>query len=130
MLFRSEYLKGRSLKAGQQLSAGGNANQNLQYFNNLVKLGYSQTKVGTNINRAELNNKIISTTFGYGDVIVYYANDGSGTHRQYGHTQIYVGDINSSGWSTSTKTNYGASFVYGKKNSNKWDFYIFRAPAK
>ena len=125
-----EYLKGRSLKAGQQLASGGNANQNLQYFNNLVKLGYSQTKVGTNINRAELNNKIISTTFGYGDVIVYYANDGSGTHRQYGHTQIYVGDINSSGWSTSTKTNYGTSFVYRNRNSNKWDFYIFRAPAK
>ncbi len=117
---------------GRQVAAGGNANQNKQYFKNLVKLGYTQYKVGTNISKKEcqklINNP--SSPWGYGDVIVYYANDGdpSASHRKYGHTQIYVGSLVRSKWSTSTKSNYGSSFVYGSRNSDKWDFLVFRAP--
>ena len=68
--------------------------------------------------------------WGYGDVVVYYATEGDkdATHVKYGHTQIYVGDLTSSDWSTSIKDNYKTSFVYDNRKSNKWDFYIFRAP--
>lgn len=124
-----EYLRGRNLKPGQPLNSGGNANQNTQYFNNLIKIGYTSTKVGSNVNRAKVINTLTTQTFGYGDVVVYYANDGVGTPRQYGHTQIYVGDINSSGWSTSTRTNYGTNMVYKTRTNNQWDLYIFRAPS-
>jgi hypothetical protein len=131
-----EFLNERPLKPGAQLAAGGNANQNLQYYNNLVALGYSQTKAGSNIPKSEINSQISTTTWGYGDVIAYWANDGDPNENfsKYGHTQIYVGDINEtfgfrSKWSTSTIDNYGAEFVYNSKLADKWDFYIFRAPA-
>jgi hypothetical protein len=109
--------------------SGGNANQNKRFWQNLVKLGYTQTKVGTNITNKALSEKLKTIQWGYGDVAIYYANDGSGTHVQYGHAQIWVGTINSVGWSTSTKNNYGVANVYRKRNSNKWDLYVLRAPA-
>ena len=131
-------LRGNTQIAGIQFPAGGNANQNILYYNNLVRLGYIITKVGNNVSRQQLNFLINSTTWGYGDVIAYYANDGVGSHRTYGHTQIYIGSIsgipsisvnkNDSLWSTSVSNNYGNSFVYGDRNSNKWDLYVFRAP--
>jgi hypothetical protein len=116
--------------AGAQIAAGGNANQNIAYYNNLVRLGYTMTKVGNNISKQQLISLINSTTWGYGDVIAYYANDGVGSHRIYGHTQIYVGAINTTKWATSVPNNYGGSFPYGSRKSNKWDFYVFRAPSK
>lgn len=115
--------------SSQVLNAGGNANQNIQYYNNLTKLGYSQTKVGSNITKQELINFINNTNWNYGDVIVYYANDGAGTHVTYGHTQIYVGRLTPTKWATSVKNNYGSSFVYSDRNSNCWDFYVFKAPS-
>jgi hypothetical protein len=114
--------------AGAQVAAGGNAGDDINYFKNLVKLGYTQYKAGSNISRADCINLIKNTTWGYGDIVAYKAKDGDGSQRKYGHTQIYVGDINSSKWSTSTKNNYGTAFVYSRTNSNVWDFYIFRAP--
>jgi len=133
-------LRGNAQIPGTQIQAGGNANQNLLYYNNLVRLGYVITKVGNNISRQQLNSLINSTIWGYGDVIAYYANDGVGSHRTYGHTQIYIGSItgipsisvnkSDSLWSTSVSNNYGNSFVYGNRNSNKWDYYVFRAPSK
>ena len=123
-------LKSNTSIPGRQLAAGGNANQNIQYFRNLVKLGYTQTKVGTNISKNKCISLVKNTQWGYGDVIVYYANDGdsSASHVKYGHTQIYVGSLSTSNWSTSKKNNYGGGFIYKSRNSNKWDFYIFRAP--
>tara|TARA_R110001592_G_scaffold49105_5_gene153546 strand:- start:569 stop:3769 length:3201 start_codon:yes stop_codon:yes gene_type:complete len=125
----------RSLKSnpsipGRQLPAGGNANQNLQYFRNLIKLGYTQTKAGSNISKNKCISLVKNTQWGYGDVIVYYATEGnpSQSHVRYGHTQIYVGNLSSSAWSTSKKTNYGGGFIYKTRNSDKWDFYVFRAP--
>jgi len=123
-----EFLKGRSLK-NPKLRAGGNANQNNEFFNNLTKIGYTKT-VSTGLSKATVLQKIANTTWGYGDVLVYYANDGDpqASHKKYGHAQIYVGTINSSGWSTSTADNYGTSMVYRSRNSDNWDFIIFRAP--
>jgi hypothetical protein len=123
-------LRGNNKIAGAQIAAGGNANQNIAYYNNLVRLGYTMTKVGNNISKQQLISLINSTTWGYGDVIAYYANDGIGSHRTYGHTQIYVGPINTAKWATSVPNNYGGSFPYGSRKSNKWDFYVFRAPSK
>ena len=116
---------------GTKLAAGGNANQNTQFWANLVKMGYTQTKVGNNISKARVRELLSQTTWGYGDIVVYYANDGnaSDSHRKYGHAQVYVGLLNTPKWSTSTQNNYGTSFVYGSRSSNKWDFYVFRAPA-
>lgn len=122
-----EYLRGRGLSNPKQ-NAGGNANQN-GYWKRLVSAGYTQTKVGTNISKAKLKNLISTTTWGYGDVLVYYGTNGNGTHRKYGHTQIYVGDLNSSKWASSKATNYSTSFPYNSRNSTKWDYYVFRAPA-
>ena len=129
-----EYLEGRSI-SGVKLRAGGNANNNNEYYNNLTKIGYTKT-ISTGVTRDQLKDLIDNppSAWGYGDVIAYYANDkpssGAITHWQYGHTQIYVGTINSSKWSTSTQTNYGTSFVYGNRNSNNWDFLVFRAPSE
>jgi hypothetical protein len=114
---------------GTQISAGGNANQNTAYFQGLVKLGYKQIKIASNITKAEIIDLVEKQIqYNYGDVIVYYANDGDGSHRQYGHTQIYVNESSASKWATSTKTNYGGNFIYKRKNSNCWDLYLFRAP--
>ena len=125
-------LKSNPSIPGKQIPSGGNANQNLQYFRNLVKLGYTQTKVGTNISKPKCISLVKNTQWGYGDIIVYYANDGdsSQSHVKYGHTQIYVGSLSPSNWATSKKTNYGGGFIYKSRNSNKWDFYVFRAPEK
>jgi hypothetical protein len=125
------FLRGGQL-VNPQLAAGGNANNNLQYYNNLVKLGYVKSQ-STGLTKAACISKIQNTTWGYGDVIAYYANDeppaGSNTHWKYGHTQIYVGSINSIGWSTSKSTNYNTDFPYRSRQSNNWNLLIFRAPA-
>jgi len=124
-----EFLRGKPLPS-IQISAGGNANNNTQYYNNLTKLGYKKT-ISTGITKAEVIRMLNTPNnpWGYGDVVAYYANVGSGSHRQYGHTQIYVGEINNSKWSTSTKTNYNTSFPYTNRNSNNWNLLIFRAPS-
>jgi|MDSV01.1.fsa_nt_gb hypothetical protein len=124
-----EFLNGRSL-SNPKLRAGGNANQNNEFFNNLTKIGYTKT-VSTGLSRAQVNNQLKTTTWGYGDVVVYYANDGdiNASHRKYGHAQIYVGSLVGSKWSTSTVDNYGTDFVYRSRPSNNWNFLIFRAPS-
>jgi len=116
---------------GITIAAGGNAKQNNEFWKNLVKLGYTQSKVGQNLSKSRIIEIINTTSWGSGDIIVYYANDGdtSASHVKYGHAQIYVGNLTPSKWSTSVKNNYGGSFIYNKRESNKWDLYIFRAPA-
>jgi hypothetical protein len=121
-------LQGQSIPS-QQVSAGGNANNNNEYYNNLTRLGYSKTTL-TGLSKSGVISKITGTTWGYGDVVAYYANDGDpqATHKKYGHTQIYVGDINSPKWATSTKLNYNTDFPYRTRPSNSWNLIIFRAP--
>lgn len=143
------YLRGdkaipKSRSGGRPKAAGGNANQNKRFWENLVALGYVQTKVGTNISKSSLKGILKNTDWKYGDCVVYYANNGdkASNHVKYGHAQVWVGDIQpigtriptiggkrkAVGWTTSTKPNYGTSFVYNSKNSTKWDMYVFRAP--
>lgn len=113
----------------QLIPSGGNAKQNIEFHRNLVQLGYTQHKIGYNINKADISNILQNTIWGYGDIVVYYSNNGDGNPYLYGHTQIYVGNISTSNWSTSTRTNYGTNFVYRDRSSECWDFIIFRAPS-
>ncbi len=128
------FLRGGELQ-NPQLAAGGNANNNIQYYNNLTNLGYTKTKLI--VTKEELINQLTTTTWGYGDVVAYWCNNGptNGSHVKYGHTQIYVGEINftppliSSGWSTSYKDNYGTNFPYENKKGDNWTYLVFRAPS-
>lgn len=116
---------------GLTLAAGGNAKQNNDFWKNLVKLGYTQSKVGQNLPKSRVIELINTTSWSPGDIIVYYANDGdpADSHVKFGHAQVYVGNLTPSKWATSVKNNYGGSFIYNSRKSNKWDLYIFRAPA-
>ena len=122
------FLKGGGL-SNPKVAAGGNANNNKNYFINLVKLGYSQTK--SVVTKSTLKEKLKTTTWGYGDVVVYVCNDGPKSENavKYGHTQIYVGELNSPKWSTSTQTNYGTNFVYNRIKGDNWTYIVFRAPS-
>tara|TARA_R110001592_G_scaffold205344_1_gene455898 strand:+ start:8539 stop:9123 length:585 start_codon:yes stop_codon:yes gene_type:complete len=123
-------LKNSTAIPGKKLAAGGNANWNKNYWTNLVKLGYTQKKVGTNITTNQCDSILSTTVWGYGDVVIYYATEGNpeASHVKYGHTQIYVGNLTKIFWASSRKENYFASMVYRSKPSNKWDFLILRAP--
>jgi hypothetical protein len=116
---------------GIAIAAGGNAKQNNEFWKNLVKLGYTQSKVGQNLSKSRIIEIINTTSWGSGDIFLYFANEGdtSASQVKYAHAQIYVGNLTPSKWSTSVKNNYGGSFIYNKRESNKWDLYIFRAPA-
>jgi hypothetical protein len=122
------FLRGEELK-NPQLAAGGNANNNNQYYINLVNLGYTKTK--SIVTKEQLINQITTTTWGYGDVIAYWCNNGptGESHVKYGHTQIYVGEINSSEWATSTQTNYNTDFPYRSRTGDNWTYLVFRAPS-
>ena len=126
------FLKGGQLK-NPQTAAGGNAKVDVKFHLNLTKLGYKKT-TSTGLSRTEVGNLIKNGTWGYGDVVVYWANDkptsGKDTHYVYGHTQIYTGKINNSGWASSMQENYNAKtgFVYGNRKSNNWNLLVFRAP--
>jgi len=122
------FLNGGEL-SNPKVAAGGNANNNKRYFQNLVKLGYSQTT--SVVSKEDVISKLATTTWGYGDVVVYYCNNGpvGESHQKYGHTQIYVGEINSVGWSTSTQLNYGTAMVYSSRVGDNWTYIVFRAPS-
>ena len=136
----AQALRGGQLTSGATLAAGGNANQPT-YWANLIKLGYTQTKILANATKAELrdyiNNKI---TYNLGDVLVYWANEDptDGSASQYGHTQMYIGNGNitekqsqkgaPSGWTTDVFTNYGTGWVYNSKPYDCWNLLLFRAP--
>ena len=102
----------------------------------LKKLGYRSIQIsspngGNILTKNQVINTINSTTFEYGDVIRYWSIDGppSENSRKYGHIQIYVGDINKSGWSSSFRENYGTSFVYRNKPGTQWILQIYKAPS-
>ena len=90
------------------------------------------------MNLTQLKAWTDSSTFNYGDILNYYAPGHSGETNM--HAQIYTGDIFSlgksydeikkglatssrgnSGWSSSTKTNYGKKIVY----DNSYTFKVF-----
>tara|TARA_R110002012_G_scaffold47454_3_gene124381 strand:- start:8097 stop:11024 length:2928 start_codon:yes stop_codon:yes gene_type:complete len=114
----------------RQLAAGGNANNNQEYYNNLTALGYTKTQ--SVVTKTQLLNDLATRTWGYGDVVAYYCNNGptQESHVKYGHTQVYVGTINSVGWTTSTRTNYNTDFPYRSRVGDNWTYLIFTAPAE
>jgi len=126
----SQALKGDTLKNGADQPANGHANQN-GYWSNLIQLGYTQTKVGTNITKQELKDFISKTNFNIGDVLVYYGNGNTELSAvKYGHTQMYTGGYAQQGqnWTSDLYTNYGKSFVYNSQPIDCWNLILFRAP--
>lgn len=123
-----KFIKGNTPE-NRQLAAGGNANNNQEYYNNLTALGYTKTQ--SVVTKSQLMNDLKSRTWGYGDIVAYYCNNGpaQSTHVRYGHTQVYVGSINDVGWTTSVKRNYGTDFPYFKRIGDNWTYLVFTAPA-
>jgi hypothetical protein len=128
-----KYLSNQTINQNQYLPrhARGNGINNL-----LLKLGYKKTRISSSsrngyLTKNEVINTINSTTFEYGDVIRYWTEDGpvADSSRTYGHVQIYVGNINKSGWSSSFKENYGSSFIYRSRPGTQWILEIYKAPA-
>lgn len=123
--------KGKNTTQGQNIPSGGNANKQ-GYWDNLKALGYTQYTVGNNLTKDQVKTIISSGAVDAsgvrqpwveGDVLVYYTSDG-----KLFHTQIYVGDWNTSKWSCDRKNNYSTGFVYGKYANNNYTFLIFKAP--
>jgi hypothetical protein len=75
---------------------GGNDARSLILRKHLIELGYTSQKVCQNATKTAIINRISSTIFFPGDIIIYYANDDvksnrGNNHYVYGHTQIYTG---------------------------------------
>ena len=76
----------------------------------------------------------ITNICNYGDVLIYYATPEPRTELVRGerkpryHAQIYTGNLyrDGQGWSTSTKNNYGVTFVYRSSSINTWTLYWYR----
>ena len=126
-------LKGKGLlKTGDFTNAGGNANQS-GFHSKLQRLGYTKVEVGKAISKSEVINFLSGYNFAYGDCVVYWANDGSGSHKQYGHAVYYMGDAHPEGgvWSSSVNYNYaktGNGFIYNSRDSKCWNLLLFKVP--
>jgi hypothetical protein len=118
-------------RGSANVSSGGNAdtNEHRKAINNLGL--YDEYYLGT-YTPTQLRQWVANQKFNYGDILNYYAPGHSG--RTNMHTQIYTGTIFSrgiktngiagnSGWSTSTKTNYGSSVIYNNNLSFKVYYY-------
>ena len=133
-------LKNINATLDPKMSEGGrNANSD-NFSRDIINLGYMKQRILTNGSKQKLIQTINSMKFGYGDIIIYSANDTSveiGNHTSYGHAQIWVSkDITANigkkigtGFASSDFNNYGISFVYNRKSNNKWDLTVFRAPS-
>jgi hypothetical protein len=126
------------------LQSSGNADE-LRYRNALNSLGlYEPNPTVMKMTGAQLQAYIDSSTFNYGDVLNYYAPaSGQNNTRRLMHAQIYTGNIftsginqrgatvGNSGWTTSTKTNYGSKFVYGRSSGSYiFDVYLFKVKSQ
>jgi hypothetical protein len=145
----------------------GNTNGQLNWTKQFETMGYIRKDVVQNKSRDTVNqyiHKLMNPSdpnhFEYGDVCVYWALDpnpdlpknyagftnDNNAPWNYGHAQIWVGDINKGimtdfppgglpgpravGWASSTKANYGSydGFVYRHNNSTRWNLSIYKAP--
>ena len=95
---------------------------------------YDRINLGTFTGESLKSSKsfLKTTSWNYGDLVNYFSGDNF-------HTQIYTGDIfttgmngknvknasGNSGWTTSTATNYGTSFVYGA-SSRVYEVFVFK----
>lgn len=130
----NEVLKGQSPKTAL-IPSGGNANQQ-EYRNSITGLGWTLVRSGT-LTKNELITLINNTKWNIGDIINYRSVTPTGANGSkanysyvYGHTQIYTGGVlktsGGSNWASSMGANYGCGFVYGSRNSDKWEYYIFK----
>jgi len=125
-------LHGKKMIPGATFPANGNANGK-GYFATLESIGYKKIAGGSNISKSQLAS-ILSQDFDIGDVVCYWATDGSTADscRQYGHTQIFTGGLhtrsNGHKWSTDTRNNFDTYFVYKSKPASTWNLLIFKAP--
>jgi hypothetical protein len=131
-------LRGESNLPGL-VHAGGNANDS-SYRQRLQQLGYKMQSLGS-MTKSQLITEI-NRPRAIGDIINYASLKPVSSVRDhnyayiYGHTQIYHGENaynlsmqggkhGKAGWASSWSNNYGASFVYGSKNSDLWECYLF-----
>ena len=115
---------------------GGNHAWSSTLRSHLGQLGIytnaSLTPIAVNVDKATAKKTAeeITKKANYGDALVYYGSPGepiNSTRPYFFHAQIYTGNqYNGTGWSTSTKNNYGTSFVYGSKPQNSYTMYWFR----
>jgi hypothetical protein len=145
----------------------GNMDGHLNWTEKFETMGYIRKDVVQNKSRDTVNqyiHKLMNPSdpnhFEYGDVCVYWALDpnpslplnyagftnNNNAAWNYGHAQIWVGDINKGimtdfppggalgpkavGWASSTKANYGSydGFVYRHCDSTRWSLSIYKAP--
>ena len=126
--YYTQALKGIT-PVGSWIGAHGNAGDAL-YRENLQKLGYKMTPLGV-ISKDKIKQYIngINTI---GTIVNYKSTVNTGGNNYatiYGHTQIYTGGLlktsNGCKWASSFGSNYNSSFVYGGKNSDSWECYLF-----
>jgi hypothetical protein len=113
---------------------GGNDAYSSVLRSNLKELGiYAQSSltpigVGLSLDEAKSKANQVTQKANYGDVLIYYVTpppQGKGRGKYRFHAQIYTGNqYKGTGWSTSTKTNYGTTFAYN--NKTPWTMYWFR----
>jgi hypothetical protein len=125
-----------------QFSANADSDVWRDYVN---KLGFYDKVFVGDMNLDQLKAWINNSTFNYGDILNYYAPGHTAITNM--HTQIYTGDIFSTGksvgeikgglstssrkntgWTTSSKTNYGAKVVYD--NNYTYKVYYFKVKSQ
>lgn len=127
-------IKGKGLTdRGTHTNAGGNANQT-PFHNRLEQLGYTKFEPCKSVSKSEVQNWLTGFNWGFGDIAIYWANDGDGSHRAYGHAMYYMGEAHPQGgvWSSSVNYNYNknksSGFIYSSRNSNCWNLLVYAAP--
>ena len=119
------------------IAADGNAND-FSYHKKLITLGYSMIDEGWK-KRDEISSHIKNEKTFLTDIYVYWCDDyfikshkkkDSGlNHKNFGHTCMNNDKLNSVGWSTDVKDNYGVAFSYANdKTSTIYRVIHFFAP--
>lgn len=94
------------------------------YYSGIQNIGYTMVEHEPSISVSELAKKLAAHTNWFaGSIACYQALDGSGSQRDYGHAQFYLGD---GAWTCDVVDNYGTSFVYSNRNSQIYDFRLFK----
>jgi hypothetical protein len=130
-------LKGQA-PGPQFLSGKGNA-KDASTRNFLTSIGYNVVKAGENLSKSDVQKLLNSTQYNIGDIVIYWANDGSRDTSQvkYGHIEIYSGKVwnpypyktPQNNFVSSVPDNYTSNpFVYGTRPNQCWTAYVCRVP--
>jgi len=130
-------LKGQA-PGPQFLSGKGNA-KDTSVRNFLTSIGYNVVKAGENLSKSDVQKLLNSTQYNIGDIVIYWANDGSRDTSQvkYGHIEIYSGKVwnpypyktPQNNFVSSVPDNYTSNpFVYGTRPNQCWTAYVCRVP--